>query len=99
MPMPPYPVPCYHPGCPNLAVYKIAASWSDGLTQELKTYALCCAACLKELYQLSCRKQAACRLAPNEKLARPGIFEVVRGQRDQQLARVSDLEKQHYSDR
>jgi hypothetical protein len=92
MPMPAYPVLCYRQGCTNLAAYKIAAAWSDGVTQELKTYALCCADCLKDLYHLSCRKQAACRLALGEKLERPGIFEMVRGKRDQQLVRLVDLE-------
>jgi hypothetical protein len=94
MPMPPYPVQCYRAGCNSLAAYKIAASWSDGITHELKTYALCCADCLKFFYQLSCRKQAACRLAPGEKLERPGIYEVVRGKRDQELVRQPHLEEQ-----
>jgi hypothetical protein len=93
MPMPPYPISCYKPGCPNLARYKIAAAWSDGITRELKTYALCCADCLAELYLHSCRKQAACRLAAGETLQRPGIYEMVRGMRDQQLVRLPDLEK------
>jgi hypothetical protein len=94
MPMPPYPILCYRTGCQHLAAYKIAASWSDGVTQELKTYALCCGDCLKELYHLSCRKQAACRLAPGEKLERPGIYEMLRGKRDQELVRLSEFEKQ-----
>ena len=37
MPMPPYPVLCYRPGCGKPAVYKIAARWSDGVTEELTT--------------------------------------------------------------
>jgi hypothetical protein len=92
--MPPYPISCYKPGCPHLARYKIAAEWSDGITHELKTYALCCADCLAELYRQSCRNQAACRLAAGETLQRPGIYEMVRGLRDQQLMRLPDLEKQ-----
>jgi hypothetical protein len=92
--MPSYPIHCCRPGCSNLADFKIAATWSDGVTQELKTYALCCASCLKDLYHLSCRKQAACRLAPGERLEQPGIFELVRGKRDQQLARLADIENE-----
>jgi hypothetical protein len=91
--MPPYPVRCYRPGCDQLAVYKIAARWSDGVTQELKTYALTCAACLAEWYRRACEKQASCRLAAGEMLERPGIFDLVRGQRDQQLQRRQDLEQ------
>jgi hypothetical protein len=94
MPMPPYPLRCYRPGCEQPAVYKIAARWSDGATEELKTYALTCAACLAEWYRCSCVKQAACRLAPGETLDRPGIFELVRGNRDRQLRRRNDLEDQ-----
>ena len=37
MPMPPYRVPCSR--CDELAAFKIASCWSDGVTQELKTYA------------------------------------------------------------
>jgi hypothetical protein len=92
--MPSYPVTCYHPGCTNLAVFKIAARWSDGVTQELKTYSLTCADCLAEIYQKSLTKQAACRRAPGEILEAPGIFEMARGRRDQQLQRREDLEKQ-----
>ena len=92
MPMSPYPVRCYRPGCGQLAVYKIAARWSDGVTQELKTYALSCAACLPAWFRTACAKQAACRLAPNEELDRPAVFELVRGCRDQQLPRRADLE-------
>src|SRR5262249_39941070 len=32
MPMSPYPVICYRPGCGRPALYKIAARWSDGVT-------------------------------------------------------------------
>jgi hypothetical protein len=94
MPMPSYPVCCYRPGCGRLAVYKIAARWSDGVTQELKTYALTCPDCLADWFRKSRAKQAACHLAPGEKLEAPGIYEMVRGRRDQQLVRREDLEKQ-----
>jgi hypothetical protein len=92
MPMPSYPILCYRPGCGKLAVFKIAARWSDGITQELKTYALSCADCLPDWYRRSCVKQAACRLAKGETLERPGIYDLVRGQRDRQLQRRPDLE-------
>ena len=94
MPMPPYPVRCYTRGCSELAVYKIAARWSDGITQELKTYALACPACLAEAFRHSRAKQAACRLAPGETLEAPGIYELARGRRDLELVRRTDLEQQ-----
>ena len=39
MPMPPYPIYCYRKGCGKPAEFKIAGRWSDGATNELKTYA------------------------------------------------------------
>jgi hypothetical protein len=92
MPMPPYPVMCYAAGCPNPAAYKIAARWTDGLTDELKTYYLSCAACLPKLHASAVAKRAACRLAPGETLEAPGVYELRPGGRDTQLKRRTDLE-------
>ena len=94
MPMPPYPILCYTRGCGRPALYKIAARWSDGVTHELKTYALCCTDCLSDWFRRSRQKQAACRLAKGEKLDPPGIFSLERGRRDAQISRLSDLEEQ-----
>jgi len=93
MPMPVYPVRCTAPGCDRLAAYKIAARWSDGVTGELKTYALSCADCLAALYEWSLARQKMCRLAPAETLEAPGIYQLVRGQRDRELTRRSEFEK------
>jgi hypothetical protein len=92
--MPPYPIRCYTPGCGRTALYKIAARWSDGITQELKTYALCCEACLPASFLRSRDKQRACRLAPGETLELPGIYRLSRGHRDSHLDRLTDLEQQ-----
>lgn len=92
--MPPYAVLCSSPNCQQLAIFKIAACWSDGITRELKTYALCCQNCLARQFQQSLRKQQACRLAPGETLEQPGIYLLARGKRDRQLVRRLDLEKQ-----
>jgi hypothetical protein len=94
MPMPPYTVLCYRDRCGRPAVYKIAARWSDGVTEELKTYALSCADCLAEWFRRSRAKQAACRLAPGEVLEPPGIYRLERLSRDRQLQRLRDLEQQ-----
>ena len=94
MPMPSYPVLCYTRGCNQLAVYKIAARWSDGVTQELKTYALSCPGCLAEQYRRSREKRAACRLAGGETLDVPAIYELAHGRRDASLVRRPDLEAQ-----
>src|SRR5262249_37667244 len=92
--IPPYEVRCTQPGCSRLAVYKIAARWSDGSTEELKTYALCCAECLPVAYRDSRAKQQACRTARGESLEAPGIYLMVRGRRDRSLERRPHLEAQ-----
>jgi hypothetical protein len=89
-----YPILCYRRDCGQPAVYKIAARWSDGVTGELKTYALSCADCLADWFRRSCEKQRACRLAAGETLERPGIYELDRGARDRELRRRRDLEDQ-----
>src|SRR5438128_11222269 len=88
-----YPVPCYTPGCERRAEYKIAARWSDGATEELKTYALCCEECLAEWFRASRAKQRACVKARGETLDPPGIFQVVHGRRDRQLKRLPEKEQ------
>ena len=90
--LPAYPLLCTRKGCAHLAVYKIAARWSDGVTEELKTYALVCAECLAEIYHESCAKNAACRRARGETLEKPGVYLLSRGQRDRQLERRAELE-------
>jgi hypothetical protein len=90
--MSPYTIHCYEKSCPNEAAYKIAARWSDGVTGELKTYGLVCAACLPEWFRRSLAKQASCRRAPNEVLETPGIYRLERTKRDAQLLRLPELE-------
>lgn len=92
MSMPPYVVMCSAAGCPNVAAFKVAARWSDGLTHELKTYYLACPECLPKLFACAVAKRGACRLAPGEKLDQPGVYELYRGGRDKQLTRRPDLE-------
>jgi hypothetical protein len=94
MPMPPYPLTCYTKNCGKPAVYKIAARWSDGITAELKTYALSCPNCLASWFRTSRTKQAACRRARGEALEPPGIYDLERGKRDRALQRRTDLEQQ-----
>lgn len=93
MPMPTYQVLCYAPGCTRPATFKVAARWSDGLTNELKTYSLSCPDCLGRLYASATVKRATCRVAPGETLEAPGIYELHRGERDKTLKRRTDLEQ------
>ncbi|MBI3410622.1 MAG: hypothetical protein HY040_19980 [Planctomycetes bacterium] len=93
MPMPPYPIYCITKGCKNIAGYKIAGRWSDGVQSELKTFALCCEECLPRWLHTSRAKHKASRLAPGETLDPPGIYRMERGRRDRILERLEDLEK------
>ena len=88
----PYPVLCYRPGCGRPAQYKIASRWSDGVTEELKTYALSCEACLGPQFKRSRDRQATCRGAVGEVLEAPGIYRLRPGCRDQRLERLRELE-------
>ena len=90
--MTPYPILCYTKGCGKPAVYKIAARWSDGITAELKTYALSCSDCLATWFRGSRAKHAVCRRAKGEILDPPGIYDLEPGKRDRILHRQPELE-------
>ncbi|VTS05227.1 hypothetical protein [Tuwongella immobilis] len=92
MPMPPYPVRCYAVGCGELASFKIAARWSDGVTAELKTYALSCPRCVSQLFQAAQERRAQCRLAPGETLEPTRVFTMVGEGCDRDLKCVATAE-------
>ena len=94
MPMPPYPIYCQVSDCKNPAPYKIAARWSDGVVSELKTYSLCCEECVANSLRRGLESHQRCRQVPGETLDKPGIYLLKRGQRDQVLQRMTDLETQ-----
>jgi hypothetical protein len=90
--MKPYPIRCDTPGCSRPAEYKIAARWSDGITQELKTFALVCTACIEKQFASAVVRRAGTRLAPGEVLEEPGVYDLQHGSRDAALNRRNDLE-------
>jgi hypothetical protein len=93
MPMPAYPIYCYTKGCKHLAVYKIAARWSDGVRSELKNYGLCCEECLPAWFRQSRQKQMQCRLTAGESLEPAGIYHMQHGERDKALPRMPEIEE------
>ncbi len=90
----PFIVRCMVDGCPVEALYKLAAEWSDGTIQELKSYGLACEQHLPTVFRLSREKRGRCRLAGGESLSEPRIFRLEPGARDRQLVRQTDLEVQ-----
>lgn len=76
--MQPYVVTCTARGCQAPATHKVAARWSDGSTNELKTYALTCTACLSRELRSAKVRRANCRLAPGEILDEPQAIELNR---------------------
>jgi hypothetical protein len=94
-----YPVLCYEANCGQPAVYKIAAQWSDGLMQELKTFSLSCQAHLAGQFASSLERHGKTRLLPGEISERPGIFQLTGGWRDKELVRLEELEAQLLSGR
>lgn len=95
--MPSYRVMCTNKKCSREAAFKIASRWSDGVTRELKTYFLACEGCVSELFAQALAKKAVCRLAADESLSEPEVFELTRGHRDQQLVRRKELETRTHS--
>src|SRR5690242_10826906 len=87
-----YTIHCTHAGCRRHAAFKIAARWSDGITHELKTYALVCVACLPSASLRARTQRDACGLAAGETLEPPVIYELARGRRDFELRQRPDLE-------
>lgn len=80
--------------CGRLAEYKVASRWTDGVTEELKTYGLLCEHCLPGVFLAGFEKQENCRLTPGETLDPPGIYQLNQAQRDMQLVRLDELESQ-----
>ncbi|MFO0937105.1 MAG: hypothetical protein U0798_11385 [Gemmataceae bacterium] len=74
MPMPPYPVFCQSPECGNLATHKVASEWSDVVTSELKTYALCCESCVPHWLEIARDRQRVCHLTDGESLGIPKVI-------------------------
>lgn len=72
-----YPVCCQTMECGLPAEFKVASRWSDGATNELKTYALCCQKCLKQWFDYAKDKQRSCRLTSGETLEKPEVYDRV----------------------
>ena len=90
MPMPPYPVLCYTPGCGRPALYKIAARWTDGTIAELKTYGLACEGHSAQAYRDALRRRKVHPPSNEEKHGEIGLYHFEKGQSGAPLEKVAD---------
>ncbi len=87
-----YTIQCTEENCGNLAQFKVASRWSDGITEELKTYALVCSTCLSVGFWRSMARYKACRLSPGEELDEPGIYHFEEPGKTGTLCRAKEIE-------
>ena len=62
---------CSAPACDRPAIYKIAATWSDGTSRELKNYGLACEA-HRDSQLTAARSRHQCAQALRRRVGRPG---------------------------
>jgi hypothetical protein len=85
---------CSTPQCDNPAVYKIAASWSDGSSRELKNYGLACEQhCDRELAAAT-RRHHGLSLSEGETALPVELYRLIPGCRDRDLVPIS-IESAH----
>jgi len=81
---------CSAPNCTGVAVYKVAAPWSNGTSRELKTYGLACEAHRDSLLALAQLHREGLKLAEGETIGPVGLYQLAAGKRDLELTRLPD---------
>jgi hypothetical protein len=86
----------YRPSCSALhcerpAVYKLAATWSDGSSRELKNYGLACEAHRDSQLELARRHHQRLRLCEDETVGPVEVFILRAGCRDAELIPCSEI--------
>jgi hypothetical protein len=76
--------------CDQPAVYKIAATWSDGTGRELKNYGLACEAHQDSQLAAARRHHQAVRLSDGESVGPVELYVLQTGCRDAELRRLED---------
>jgi hypothetical protein len=70
---------CGAPGCERPVEYKIAAPWSAGKFNELKTYGLCCAGHYAQAYRDALARRKDHALSPEETQGEIGVYRFEKG--------------------
>lgn len=83
-----YPPVCSAPHCDRPAVYKVAAPWTHGRSQELKNYGLACEAHRDSQLALARLHREGLATADGEAVGPVGLYQLVVGRLDSDLHRL-----------
>jgi hypothetical protein len=86
-------VRCSWPECPEPAIYKVAALWSDRRLSELKTYGFACVDHVEDVFRGAEARWLAYEPDPEERLREVGIYCLEPGRSDRHLERDRALEE------
>ena len=81
---------CSAPGCDRNAIYKVAASWSDGTSWELKNYGLACEDHRMSQLARGRLHREGLVLAHGEVVGEVGLYVLEVNARDAALSRLVD---------
>ena len=81
---------CSAQGCESLALYKVAAPWSDGISHELKNYGLACEAHRTSLLARAQLHQKNLALTEGETVGAVGVYSLRTSALDSSLQRLPD---------
>jgi hypothetical protein len=86
---------CYRPGCSapaceRPALYKIAATWSDGTSRELKNYGLACENHRESQLTVAQSRLRNLKLSDGESVGPVELYVLRTGCRDVELTRLLD---------
>ena len=81
---------CSAPGCDRPAAYKIAATWSDGTSRELKNYGLACDIHRKSQLTAARSRLNTLKLSDGESVGPVELYMLRTGCRDVDLTRLAD---------
>lgn len=81
---------CMATGCQGTAIYKIAASWSDGTSHELKSYGLVCEKHRLEQWERARLRSSLLSQGAGEVVGPVEVFRLEAGRRDAELTRINN---------
>jgi hypothetical protein len=85
-------VACNKAKCGKPAAYKIAAPWSHGSFNELKSYGLACSDHFGDAFREAQRRSKLHAPSVEETVGEIGIYNYEKGKRDKELERLGGLE-------